>query len=142
MKRSFKKGFTLAELLIVIAIIAALIAIMLPVFGAQLNKATAAAELANVRAKYAELLADDMLGGTSLTDVANSVQIKISDLAAVAKTSTSIVLDPVPNGTNMGKITVTYAGISGSFEIDEDVEVLNADGTKITSATTVSGTKS
>ena len=38
MKKS-RKGFTLAELLIVVAIIAVLVAVAIPVFGNQLEKA-------------------------------------------------------------------------------------------------------
>lgn len=49
------KGFTLAELLIVVAIIAVLVAISIPVFTSQLHKARVAAGWANVRAYYAEL---------------------------------------------------------------------------------------
>lgn len=49
------KGFTLAELLIVVAIIAVLVAISIPVFTSQLHKARVAADWANVRAYYAEL---------------------------------------------------------------------------------------
>ena len=49
------KGFTLAELLIVVAIIAVLVAISIPVFTSQLHKARVATDWANVRAYYAEL---------------------------------------------------------------------------------------
>ena len=49
-----KKGFTLAELLIVVAIIAVLVAIAIPVFTGQLEKAREAADMANIRATYAE----------------------------------------------------------------------------------------
>lgn len=49
------KGFTLAELLIVVAVIAVLVAISIPVFTSQLHKARVAADWANVRAYYAEL---------------------------------------------------------------------------------------
>lgn len=49
------KGFTLAELLIVVAIIAVLVAISIPVFTSQLHKARVAADWSNVRAYYAEL---------------------------------------------------------------------------------------
>ena len=49
------KGFTLPELLIVVAIIAVLVAISIPVFTSQLHKARVAADWANVRAYYAEL---------------------------------------------------------------------------------------
>lgn len=48
-----KKGFTLAELLIVVAIIAILIAVAIPVFSAQLKKANNATDDANIRAAKA-----------------------------------------------------------------------------------------
>lgn len=50
MKKSNKKGFTLAELLVVIAIIVILISIAVPVFSAQLDKARVAADSSNARA--------------------------------------------------------------------------------------------
>ena len=53
-KMNEKKGFTLAELLIVVAIIAVLVAIAIPVFNTQLEKAREATDLANLRAAYAE----------------------------------------------------------------------------------------
>lgn len=45
-----KKGFTLAELLVVVAIIAVLVAISIPIFTSQLNKAKEATNDANMRA--------------------------------------------------------------------------------------------
>jgi len=53
-KKNNKKGFTLAELLIVVAIIAVLVAIAIPVFTAQLEKSREATDAANIRAKYAD----------------------------------------------------------------------------------------
>lgn len=58
-----KKGFTLAELLIVVAIIAVLVAISIPIFTSQLEKSRDATDQANIRAAIAEVsaatLADD-----------------------------------------------------------------------------------
>lgn len=54
------KGFTLAEVLIVVAIIAVLVAISIPIFTSQLHKARVATDWANVRAYYAELQYDFM----------------------------------------------------------------------------------
>ena len=61
MKKS-RKGFTLAELLIGVAIIAVLVAVAIPVFGSQLEKSREAADLANVRAAYAEVLTEANMG--------------------------------------------------------------------------------
>lgn len=49
-----KKGFTLAELLIVVAIIAVLVGVAIPVFTAQLEKSREAVDLANIRSAYAD----------------------------------------------------------------------------------------
>lgn len=62
-KRS-KKGFTLAELLIVVAIIGVLVAISIPIFSGQLEKAREATDAANIRSQYAEVLSDAMMGGS------------------------------------------------------------------------------
>lgn len=53
-----KKGFTLIEMLVVIAIIAVLVAIIIPTVSSATNKAGAAANAANLRAVYAELQTD------------------------------------------------------------------------------------
>jgi len=50
-----KKGFTLAELLIVVAIIAVLVAIAIPIFTSQLEKARESTDQANIRDYYAEI---------------------------------------------------------------------------------------
>ena len=62
MKRLNKKGFTLAELLIVVAIIAVLVAIAIPIFTSQLEKAREATDAANIRAAYAEVQAAVLTG--------------------------------------------------------------------------------
>ena len=53
-----KKGFTLAELLIVVAIIGVLVAVSIPIFTAQLTKARRATNQANLRAAKAAAVAD------------------------------------------------------------------------------------
>ena len=60
-----EKGFTLAELLIVVAIIAVLVAIAIPIFSTQLEKSREATDIANVRAAYATLAASYITDGNS-----------------------------------------------------------------------------
>lgn len=55
--RGNKKGFTLAELLVVVAIVGILVAISIPVFTAQLGKARKATNEANLRAAKAAAVA-------------------------------------------------------------------------------------
>ena len=62
------KGFTLMEMLIVVAIIAILIAIAIPTFTAQLEKAREAADIANIRSIYSEAMVD-YLNSTGTDDI-------------------------------------------------------------------------
>ena len=67
MKRKIKsaKGFTLAELLIVVAIIAVLVAIGIPIFTSQLEKSREAVDLSDVRSAYAEVMMAAITGDTT-----------------------------------------------------------------------------
>ena len=60
-----KKGFTLMEMLIVVAIIAVLVAIAIPTFNGALTKSKEAADVANIRAAYAEYQVKAVSGETA-----------------------------------------------------------------------------
>ena len=94
-KKINKKGFTLAELLIVVAIIGVLVAISIPIFTAQLNKAKYAADEANARSVYAEMVADYLLNESK-------------------GQSTSFKVDPTSVTANNNKQTVTVTNGDGS----------------------------
>ena len=73
-KKNNNKGFTLAELLIVVAIIAVLVAIAIPVFTSQLEKSREATDAANIRSSYAELMTEVIANSTA--DTSRKVELK------------------------------------------------------------------
>lgn len=77
-----EKGFTLMEMLIVVAIIAVLIAIAIPTFTASLNKAKVATDEANIRAGYASAMAELIAGNTDVADGATLYLQKDGSVAA------------------------------------------------------------
>ena len=97
-KLNNKKGFTLMEMLIVVAIIAVLVAIAIPVFNGALTKSKEAADVANIRALYAEWQVGILLTRISslpvLTTTAqlNSLSITLiqSSRTLMAKLSTQL----------------------------------------------------
>lgn len=82
MNKRNKKGFTLAELLIVVAIIAVLVAIAIPVFTSQLEKSREATDLSNIRSAYAEVVTAILTG--DLDKDSNSVKVA-NNLAVTGK---------------------------------------------------------
>ena len=62
-KTKNKHGFTLAELLIVVAIIGVLVAVSIPIFTSQLKKSKLATNQANARAAYAAATAERLERG-------------------------------------------------------------------------------
>ena len=67
------------EMLIVIAVIAVLAAIAIPVFSSSLHKAKVAADIANVRAYYAELQTEYLLTEEYRADIDDDIWTGITD---------------------------------------------------------------
>jgi prepilin-type N-terminal cleavage/methylation domain-containing protein len=60
MNRKSRRGFTLAELLVVVAIIAVLTAVSIPIFTSQLDKSKIATNMANIKAAQNAAIVDYM----------------------------------------------------------------------------------
>ena len=105
-----RKGFTLAELLIVVAIIAVLVAIAIPVFTTQLEKSREATDAANVRAAYATLVADYLDKGT-----ANSIDVPVQQKVADWQTNPAPKLETMIDGAV--KEVAIPAKTSGTYKV-------------------------
>ena len=116
------KGFTLAELLIVVAIIAVLVAIAIPVFTGQLEKAREATDASNIRAAYAEIAA------SALTDPDTEKTATIDKKQTVDDWQSSASLKdiagvPIASINSTGQTTVKYdpgTGGEGTITIDDN----------------------
>ena len=75
------RGFTLAELLIVVAVVGILVAISIPVFTSQLHKSKVATDEANLRSYYSVLMADYQATGKYDYDpsITDDMWMNISD---------------------------------------------------------------
>lgn len=108
-KKLNKKGFTLAELLVVVAIIGVLVAISIPIFTRQLEKAKEATDLANVRAAYAEVVSTYLTENKAQTASVDLVS-NTSDVVTPADTKVAgVTVDKILQ-TNPTVIKVTSSG--------------------------------
>jgi type IV pilus assembly protein PilA len=112
-----KKGFTLAELLIVVAIIAVLVAISIPVFTSQLEKARESTDEANIRAIYAELSAAVITEDTtsSADQHKPAASWSVTSDAGVVTGIATYTMTQANDGTASGK-DVTIGGITISSD--------------------------
>lgn len=85
-------GFTLAELLIVVAIIGALVAISIPIFSSQLEKSREATDLANVRSAYAKIMAEAID-----TEIPEPIKVDLMQKKPGWQTSSTLTVGGISN---------------------------------------------
>lgn len=133
--RKNEKGFTLAELLIVVAIIGVLVAISIPIFTSQLEKAREATDLANIRAAYAEVVADGLTDPTKThtatvtmkqtkdgwdTSDVNIAGVPLTSLTSIAGKNKTVKIQYVPASGSLdaqvkiGEVVVPATSVSAS----------------------------
>lgn len=104
MKRN-NKGFTLMEMLIVVAIIAILVAIAIPTFSGALEKAREAADAANLRAAYAEAMAEQMVEDEAFGAYSDYNDVALVSAAGKGNEATIWTVD-----ATTGVLTIAFDG--------------------------------
>ena len=123
--RKNEKGFTLAELLIVVAIIGVLVAISIPIFTSQLEKAREATDLANIRSAYAECSAAVLTEteASTNTDATKGVVVTVDGTSKAVTAKRDV------------KLTQQVVGWTGSNGKDVAGKDITADTAKTVGAT-------
>ena len=137
LKKNNNRGFPLAELLIVVAIIAVLTAVAIPVFTAQLEKSRDATDEANIRAAYAELSAA-LVSNNNPTDIATDLgkgsftwttpsTIAGDYSVSISGKGTNAAWDNIATGDtfSVGKLDVTAVAnfTTVTFTVDADSQI-------------------
>ncbi|MDO4502520.1 MAG: prepilin-type N-terminal cleavage/methylation domain-containing protein [Coriobacteriia bacterium] len=103
------QGFTLAELLIVVAIVMVLVAIAIPVFTAQIERSREATDLANVRSAYAEVKAAVLAQNGEPTEILVPLEQQEEDW----QTEGTLVVGGIQHKQGEGD-TVSWKGVPGA----------------------------
>lgn len=122
--RERREGFTMAELLIVVAIIAVLVAIAIPVFTTQLNKANAATDAANIRSGYADATTKVLTKEITTNEVYlkkdGTVSATASDLYTTKGVSGDVENDATIGGLAIGSDASWTKGNNIKYTIGSD----------------------
>ena len=132
-----KKGFTLIEMLVVIAIIAVLVSIVIPVVGNSTEKAKEASDAANIRAAIAEVTTLALSGETDATKLTKEVKLSQKEEFKFNTELTNISGYALSNFAT----SATKAGDVVTITWDTTAEVIKVNGNVPTPAnTTTPGT--
>ena len=104
MKNTKKRGFTIVELVIVIAVIAILASVLIPTFTGVVANAKAAAELESARNAYTQALADHATETGTCNHVVGGWTVTFDDNGVPTVTKGT-----APNA-------VTYTFVNGEFK--------------------------
>jgi prepilin-type N-terminal cleavage/methylation domain-containing protein len=113
-ERNTKKGFTLAELLVVVAIMGVLVAVSIPIFSSQINKAKLATNRANIRAAKAAVSEDYTDTGVNGNYYLYGYDINTGSLMGVLSTNSGKI--SYLNESQLAKGTAVYMGPNGFAE--------------------------
>ena len=103
-----KKGFTIAELLVVVAIIAILVAIGIPIFTSWLEKSKEATDAANIRTKYGEMMSEVVSGNYNYGTDSNKYIVKLVQNKDAWQTNIELSFDMINGIPKKSGIATLY----------------------------------
>ena len=122
-----QKGFTLAELLIVVAVIAVLVAIAIPTFTNQLEKSRQAVDISNLRGAYAAAKLAAMDGTyVQYKEAVEADPDAVPPVEAAPESYATVKLDGTANKT---EATLYYDPATGGLCTDAHAKKLSIFGT-------------
>lgn len=104
MKNTKKRGFTIVELVIVIAVIAILASVLIPTFSGVVTRAKAAAELESARNAYTQALVEHAEETGACNHVVGGWTVTFDENGTPTVTKT------------VNETTVTYTFVNGEFK--------------------------
>lgn len=111
MKNTKKRGFTIVELVIVIAVIAILASVLIPTFTKVVEAAKASKNLQEARNAYTEALAEHLVEGDTC---AKSLKHTVNDWEVTFEKANSAVATSI---TKSGVATIYAVDANGKFDV-------------------------
>ena len=113
MKKMNNKGFTIVELVIVIAVIAILAAVMIPTFSGVVQKANTSAAIQKAKAIHAEYVANVNYGAGDVAADVVYIQVDSTEYVKFADDTLGSAVITMPATTEAGAYVITLPAAGG-----------------------------
>lgn len=119
-----KKGFTLAELLVVVAIIAILVAVSIPIFTGKLEEARKSTDAANVRAAKAAIVTEYLSDKTKITSGTGYYYDAKNGVIKANKTDIEVYGKAKGHENKVVKVTITETAVPNTSDVTSNIDAV------------------